>query len=369
MTDIAEDDAGDDKTLRAELAGLLAQPSVGPAERVADELLRARILSDVHGGTDEVRVDRFVLKRELGSGAFGVVYLAHDPQLRCDVALKILNTAATEAIKRFEREAQALANVRGEHVVHVLNTGEHHGRRWIAMEYVEGVTLRHWLQELHERASLDWRPIVERFIEAGRGLAELHRSGLVHRDFKPHNVMLDRRAGDRARVLDFGLVAAATRDAPVAGSGRNGLQWYTQLTREGVLLGTYNYISPEQFMSSNVDQRSDQFSFFVALHEALLRDVPRVGDLPLGPALAIHEGKVPPLPPPASELPEWLWRTIQRGLAYDPDRRFPTMSAALDALREPTRIRSEHSLLARGFVFGVLTAMTLVGVLWRLLSP
>jgi len=133
MTDIAEDNAGDDKTLRAELAGLLAQPSVGPAERVADELLRARILSDVHGGTDEVRVDRFVLKRELGSGAFGVVYLAHDPQLRCDVALKILNTAATEAIKRFEREAQALANVRGEHVVHVLNTGEHHGRRWIAM--------------------------------------------------------------------------------------------------------------------------------------------------------------------------------------------------------------------------------------------
>lgn len=361
-------DQDNDRTERAGFVGLMAQPSAAPAELVADELLRERVLSDVQGATREVTIDRFVLERELGSGGFGVVYLARDPRLRRDVALKILTTAATEHVKRFQREGQALAHVRGEHVVQVFDTGEHRGRRWLAMDYVDGVTLRQWLTEQHRQLTSDWRTILVRFIDAGRGLAELHRAGLIHRDFKPQNVMLDRRAGDRARVLDFGLVAAAPPDqAPAA--DEPGLRWRTQLTREGVLLGTYNYLSPEQFESSAVDARSDQFSFFVALHEGLLREVPRVGELPRGPALAIHDGKVPPLAPPAVELPAWIWSAIQRGLSYRPEDRFPTMSAALDALQGPGVSRSVASLRAQGFVLGALTSATVGGVLWGLLGP
>lgn len=185
MTREAEQDAGNEMTLRAELAAMLAQPSADPDERFANGLLFARVMRSLREGNNEVTVGRYVVRGELGRGSFGVVYRAYDPELRCDVALKLLNTVATDAIKRFEREAQALAQVHGQYVVHVLNIGEHEGQRWIAMDYVEGVTLREWLKEQHKQPVLDWRAIVERFIECGHGLAELHRAGLVHRDFKP----------------------------------------------------------------------------------------------------------------------------------------------------------------------------------------
>lgn len=367
MTREAERDVDDEVTLRAELAGLLVQPGVVPDEPLADELLLARVMRSVGEGGGETRVGRYIIKGELGRGSFGVVYRARDPELHVDVALKVLNAAGTDATRRFEREAQALAHVHGLHVVRVLNIGEHEGQRWIAMDYVEGVTLREWLGEQHKLQVLDWRAIVERFIECARGLAELHRAGLVHRDFKPGNVMLDRRAGDRAKVLDFGLVATAARDATAEARPQSSLQWYTQLTREGAVLGTYNYLSPEQFMAATVDTRSDQFSFFVALYEGLCRGLPRVGGLPLGPALAIHDGKVAPLDPPA-ELPDWLRRALQRGLSYDPEARFPDLGAAIAALQAPTGHPSQAAILARGFALGAVSVAVLTAVILILLQ-
>jgi serine/threonine protein kinase len=363
VTREAGQEAANEVTLRAELADMLAQPSVAPHERFANELLLARVMRSLREGSNETRVDRYIIRGELGRGSFGVVYRAYDPQLHLDVALKLLSTGASEAIKRFEREAQALANVRGQHVVHVLNIGEYEGQRWIAMDYVEGVTLREWLQEQHKQSVLDWRAIVERFIECARGLVELHRAGFVHRDFKPGNVMLDRRNDNRAKVLDFGLVATAMRETPAQGRTPPSLQWYTQLTREGVVLGTYSYLSPEQFMSASVDARSDQFSFFVALYEALYREIPRVGELPLGPALAIHDGKVPPLTSPPIELPGWIWRALERGLSYDPERRFPDLAAAIEALKAPEDRPSEAALLLRGFVLGAVSVAVIAALL------
>ncbi|MCA9702027.1 MAG: serine/threonine protein kinase, partial [Myxococcales bacterium] len=226
------------------------------------------------------------------------------------------------------------------------------GPTFVVMEYVDGLTLRAWLGETSRTRD----EILTVFTAAGRGLAAAHDKGLVHRDFKPDNVMIDGQG--RVLVMDFGLArgeegegsgeGASTRDqeALLVSTG-NALS--VDLTRTGALMGTPAYMAPEQFAGQRGDARSDQFSFCVALWEALLGRRPFIGDSLLALSQAVMEGR--PQAPGTGDLPIWLRAVLERGLAREPGQRWPTMAELLEALAGvPARRRRRR-------------ALTLVGVL------
>jgi len=288
------------------------------------------------------QIGRFTVIRELGSGGMGVVYAAYDEQLDRKVAIKLLHAEpehdTTQGHARLLREAQALARLSHPNVVAVYEVGSFFGHVFLAMEYVQGASLRAWL----EAAPRPWREVLRVFTQAGRGLAAAHAAGLVHRDFKPDNAIV----GDdgRVRVLDFGLArapepaeansAAEQRTTEVT---RNTLS--SQLTVAGAVVGTPAYIAPELYMRLPADARSDQFAFCVALWEALYGQRPFRGETLQALAMTICEGQLTP-PPPGRRVPAWLHAAMVRGLDPDPARRFASMDALLTAIaRDPERAR------------------------------
>jgi tetratricopeptide (TPR) repeat protein len=304
----------------------LASP-VGPA------LLREQVAAALFGET--LTIGRFEIERRIGRGGMGEVYLANDPQLRRRVAIKLLHPALLgeregPASERARREAQALARVSHPNVIEVFEVGEHQGRPFVAMEYVEGVTLQAWL----DADSPTWRETVNVFVAAGRGLLAAHRVGLVHRDFKPDNVLISGVGPERrVRVLDFGLarLAAVESEALETSSVSSDDE---QLTRVGSVLGTPAYMSPEQLRGDTADEASDQFSFCVALYRALWRAEP-FGGRGLTERLAIMQVRDPVLPPRRDR--GRLWPIVRRGLALQPEQRWPDMEKLLDALERATR--------------------------------
>ena len=263
----------------------------------------------------EGAIERYVIVGVLGAGAMGVVYAAYDPQLRRRVAVKLLRPSASAAgAPDLLREARAMAMLQHPNVIAVHDAGDAGGRLFVAMELVEGMTLRQWLAQPRSRAET-----IAALVQAGRGLEAAHAAGLVHRDFKPDNVLV----GDdgRVRVTDFGL--ARLGDDPDA------------MARAG----TPAYMAPEQLLGRTVDARSDQFSFCVTLYEALYGRRPftvdaagRAGpaDSPIG---ALRKQIVAgPAWPASPRLPRRLTRAIARGLDADPERRFPSMAALLASL-------------------------------------
>ena len=287
-------------------------------------------------------IGRYVLLAKLGEGGMGEVYSGYDQELNRRVALKVVRSRrADDAIgrARTQREAQALARLSHPNVVQVHDVGEMGGELFVAMEYVEGETLRAW-QKRHDPATpAGRRAILDMYIQAGRGLAAAHDAGIVHRDFKPDNVLV----GDdgRARVLDFGLaaedsVAAAnaveTGETTVGTGGRHALL-DRHLTRAGSILGTPAYMAPEQFLAQSVDRRTDIFAFSVALYEALHGESPFAGDSFAARKLAVVDGS-PREPPSAARIPAWLRAVITRGLARDPTARHPSVAAMLAALQD-----------------------------------
>ena len=262
-------------------------------------------------------VDRFVVLGHLGAGGMGVVLSAYDPVLDRRVALKLLRPgarAASESERRalLQREAQAMARLSHPNVVAVHDVGDVGGQLFIAMEFVDGQTMRRWLDQPH-----DWREVVRLFCAIGGGLSAAHAAGLVHRDFKPENVLIGRDG--RPRVVDFGLVG----DVGEPGGPRS-----------GTVVGTPGYMSPEQLRGDPSDARGDQFSFCVALYEALDG----------APPFAKHDyrdavlsGRVPA---PPSRAPRWLGEVVLRGLSVRRQDRWPDMAALLAALdRDRTRSR------------------------------
>jgi len=273
-----------------------------------------------------VRLGRYRLLGRLGEGGMGTVFAAHDEQLDRRVAVKLLHTTRGKSgatpLARLRREAQALARLSHPNVVQVFEIDEFDGQAFVAMELVRGVTLRAWLAQ--RTRGLD--EILEVFIQAGHGLAAAHAAGLVHRDFKPENVLV---GGDgRVRVVDFGLVrgdpAFDLHDDPTPRPRDPGL------TETGAVLGTPAYMAPEQAGGDlPVDARSDQYSLCVALHEALH------GTRPGTPSTA------------TTAIPGRVGAALRRGLKVDPQARFPTMHALLAALdRRPARARSRTIALA-----------------------
>ncbi len=273
-------------------------------------------------------VGRFVVERRLGAGAMGVVLLAHDPDLARPVAIKLVRVrgAGTHGRVRLLREAQSVAKIQHPHVIAVHEVGTHDDQVYVVMEYVDGGTLRDWVQA-EPRA---WTDVLEVYRQAGRGLVAAHRAGLVHRDFKPDNVLIGRDG--RVRVTDFGIVGvlgegpqASTLDEEVSidhGSAR--------LTRTGAIVGTPAYMPPEQYRSGSVDARSDQFAFCVSLYEALFGERPFEGDTIGSVLLSMQSGAVRPVT--EHDVPDAVVEALFRGLRSEPHERHPTMDALLDAL-------------------------------------
>ncbi|HET6610835.1 MAG TPA: serine/threonine-protein kinase [Kofleriaceae bacterium] len=301
-------------------------------------------------------VDRYVVIDILGQGGMGVVYAAYDPDLDRKVALKLLRAEGggdddTDGRARLLREAQALARLSHPNVVSVYDVGDTGDGVWIAMEYVDGPSLKRWLAD--DKRS--WREIVGLFRKAGRGLAVAHERGVVHRDVKPDNIFLWRDG--RVCIGDFGL--ASVRGGTIENATTipdDDLARMKPLTLTGMVMGTPPYMPPEQLHGRPADARSDQFSFCVALFEALYGERPFEGENLLALRKAAEAGQVRE-PPAGARVPAWVRRVVVRGLAADPERRYPSVAALLDDLgRDPKRTR-RRALMAGG---GALFAAALV---------
>jgi tetratricopeptide (TPR) repeat protein/predicted Ser/Thr protein kinase len=291
---------------------------------VAISSVRARLF----GSATEVRIGRYRLERRLGAGGMGEVYLAIDGDLGRRVALKRVRADATSSglRTRLKQEAQSLAKLNHPNVVQVFEVGEHEGETFLAMEFVEGRSLAEWLREPHR-----WREVLDVFLAAGRGLAAAHSAGVVHRDFKPDNVLI----GDdgRVRVADFGLALRTDREEfePTL-DGELDLR----MTNPGGVVGTLRYMPLEQLASRDVDARSDQFAFCVALYEALYGREPFSFDS-LSVRLDALAQDVPTAP--RKGAPPAIWKVLRRGLRRDPAARWPDIDALLQALTRAARRR------------------------------
>jgi eukaryotic-like serine/threonine-protein kinase len=349
----------------ASCADLVATSAGGDPEALAARPL-GEVLSAGGGLGRGHTVGRYVILNLVGRGGMGEVYAAYDPQLDRRIALKLLHetalpgASARTARERLLREAKAIARLSHPNVVVVHDAGAiddpvRGERVFLAMEFVEGETLSVWLQS----EARGWRAVRDVFLAAGEGLAAAHEAGLVHRDFKPQNVMVARDGS--VRVMDFGL-ASDTSEATTAGEGLDlaGIHAPTShtvaLTRTGVLLGTPLYMAPEQFLGRTTDARSDQFSFCIALYEALYGERPFPSDSLSKLMNAVVEGRVRE-PPQRVRVPSFLRRLLLRGLAADPASRFPSMRTLLDALgADPVRRRRTALLAAAVGVVAVVVA-------------
>ena len=287
--------------------------------------LKAAIASDLFGDLAvPMQIGRYEVEAPLGEGGMGVVYAARDPLLARRVALKLLSSAAPTDERRrarMVREAQALARLSHPNVVQVYEVGLHGDDMFVAMELVEGVSLREWLSRSPKLGEIE-----EVFVQAGRGLAAAHEADLVHRDFKPTNVMVGHDG--RVRVLDFGLALGPGLSTETSGQLQQ-LSSTTasgRLTRTGAVMGTPAYMAPEQIRGEPADDRADQFAFCVALYEAVVGSRPyKFNDLRKRPESAI--------------VANWdgvphAWRApLRRGLAISAEDRWPTMHGLLAALR------------------------------------
>jgi tetratricopeptide (TPR) repeat protein len=305
-------------------------------------------------------IGRYLLVEIVGSGGMGDVYLAYDPKLDRRVALKLMNerAASPTMAARFAREAQAVARLSHPNVVAIYDAGEFGGRVYLAMEFVEGQTLAEWLAA----GPRTWREVRDVFTAAGRGLTAAHEAGLVHRDFKPQNVMVGRDGA--VRVTDFGLAADAgdLEDGQAAATSEGVAPELTShtlaLTRTGVLLGTPLYMAPEQLLGKKTDARTDQFSFCVSLFEAVYAERPFPSQTLSALTEAVVGGRIRE-PNAKTRAPSFLRRLLLRGLAVDPTARFASMGDLLEELAfDPLRRRRA---IALGLVAAAVAAAALVG--------
>jgi eukaryotic-like serine/threonine-protein kinase len=342
-------------------------------------------------------IGRYIVLAMVGRGGMGEVYAAYDPEMDRKVAVKLLRVkpgngvSLAEGRTRTLREAQAIARLSHPNVVIAYDVGTFEDKVFIAMEYVEGNTVTYWLQ-VQERT---WKEILSVFMDAGRGLAAAHEKGLVHRDFKTDNVMVGR---DRhVRVMDFGLArqvqdkaapaaapagpkavapvvappipiriltnsSASNGDgpptmvvtdpsAPIPIEGRTSSGMFdAHLTRTGAMMGTPAYMAPEQFLGTPTDARTDQFSFCIALYEALYGERPFEGTSMTTLTANVVQGNVRAAPA-GSKVPLWVRKVLLRGLQSRAKDRWPSMEALIEALgKDPNVQRRKWAAAAAGLV-------------------
>jgi predicted Ser/Thr protein kinase len=269
-------------------------------------------------------VSRYRIERVLGRGGMGVVHLAWDPELDRHVALKLVHSGpfvdGERLAARLHREAKVLAQLKHPNVVKVFDVGRHEGELFVAMEYIAGPTLRTW-----QRAGTRSREqLVAAYVEAGRGLAAVHRAGIVHRDFKPDNVFVDRDG--RVVVGDFGL--ADDRELVGHASASDDPRAPLDITRTGALLGTLRYMACERLRGEPASQASDQFEFCAALWEALTGVLPFAGETREALLEAMQAG-----PRGGDALERRVRNVLERGLAREPSRRFASLDELLELLQ------------------------------------
>lgn len=372
-------------------------------------------------------IGRYLVLRKLGQGGMGMVFSAYDPELDRKVAIKLLRPhhEGSAGQARMRREAQAMAQVSHSHIVQVYEVGQDKhlgsGGLFMAMEFVAGRPLSAW--QTQQRAgrkhlpAVELRALLRLYVQAGQGLLAAHAAGLIHRDFKPDNVLV----GDdgRVRVADFGLARSLGRTAAVAESSmelgtESGAKSGTpsasapgasvpssaeassppahsvlatspselsrqtgltasgtsmnsgqRLTQVGAIMGTPGYMSPEQVRGQEATEQSDQFSFCAALHEALYGQLPFAGDTFDDFVLAIMANQRRPRTGPLQEIPVVVAQAIERGLSLDVSKRFPSMADLLSQLEqglesESETPRSRRNSILTGLGVGAATLVAIV---------
>ncbi|MCG8423653.1 MAG: protein kinase [Proteobacteria bacterium] len=375
--------------------------SAGQAElalaATATSVTPSRPVKGVHGPLRAGEsLGRYTILHTLGHGGMGVVYAAYDSGLDRKVALKLLcgrdgdGSVSNPESARFLREARAMARLNHPNVITVYDAATESGRDYVAMEFVDGPSLAEWLEHA-EPARRNWREVLGKFLLAGRGLRAAHKAGLVHRDFKPANVLMGKDG--RVLVTDFGLARLTEPPAERGanpGDGGRGDAGQTHpgnpdanrpagqsdadiepLTRTGMQLGTPAYMAPEQHVGEHVDERSDQYSFCVALYEGLYGARPFVGTS----IETLTEAKVGGEfadEPKNSPVPKRLRRQLVRGLAADPADRHDSMRDLLIALSRSSRPmwrRVAAAAVAAAAIAVLVVAMALYGQTGEILVP
>src|SRR2546425_5201576 len=272
------------------------------------------------------------------------VYRAFDETLERWVAIKLMHGALSGdplQHERFRREARSVARLSHPHVVTVIDAGEDEGHPYIVFEYVEGETLKHRIRTLREQGRA--MPVVEAVayaIEVGRALSAAHAQRVIHRDVKPQNVMIDTEG--RAKVTDFGIARSLESDG---------------LTKTGRVLGTTDYVAPEQAMGQAVDARCDIYSLGVLLYETLTGEVPFKADTLAGVAMKHVNERMPDVQERRPEISAALAAVIERATAKEPKKRYPDMIALLADLEGALEVEVARSGSAHGEATNVLDAV------------
>ncbi len=348
-------------------------PGPGVPQRIEDDVRPQRIAMR-KGPRPGDRIGRYVIRSKLGRGGMGVVYGAYDPVLGRRVALKLvrhrdtLDSIDVHVDERLRREAQALARLSHPNVVALYDVGTCDYGDYLALELVPGTNLDRWLR----KQLRSWKEIIDVFLLAGRGLGAAHTASLIHRDFKPTNVIVGPQ--NHVTVVDFGLARSAELDTTVSDNSKDEdgnpvtrsreseeihTMLSTRLTGANVIVGTHGYMAPEQLLGLTVGPRADQFSFCAALFEALYGVRPFPGHNAVQTARAFARGdRVEPDNP--KNVPARIYQTLVRGLSIAPEERFPSMEALLAELR---RARTGLKISARwaGVLLATATLSGLTG--------
>ncbi len=348
-------------------------PEIPADDPVAAAAGLARLQQALFGGRrrQPPRLARYLLLQRLSAGGMGVVYRAYDPQLDRSVAVKLIEAEPGDprTTERRLAEAHALAALSHRNVVRIFDVGTYDvgqagadpeiaallpvGGIFLVLELVEGQTLEEWAAD----GSRTWAEIRDAYVQAGRGLMAAHAAGMVHHDFKPANAV--RGHDGRVRVLDFGLAReAASSEGSARGSGAD--LALTQAGAETRAAGTPLYMAPEQHDGGMTGPATDQFAFCVALFEALYGELPYTGTDVESLGRDKRRGQAR-LPSSGRRVPNWLGRTLLRGLEPEPSARWPSMEALIRALQRDRR-RSRRLRWGLGLGIGAVAALGAVGI-------
>jgi serine/threonine protein kinase len=302
-------------------SGELSDDQSAQVEQHMDSCAECRaVLSNMARGGPPPAFGRYRIDTVLGSGGMGIVYRAYDPQLARPLAIKVVRRAGddTQGRARLVREAQSLARLSHPNVCHVYDVGTEGEEVWLAMELIDGVSLRQWAGERRNRDE-----ILQVLLGSADGIAAAHQAGLVHRDIKPENVLVTRDG--RAIVTDFGLARHEDRIDPNASTMASD----PHLTATGAIAGTPAYLAPEQLLGDPIDARVDQFAWATMAWELL------TGSRPFPIVFAVRVEAIRAGIKPPADLPKSIYEPLMRAMKATPSERYPTMRELIEALRAP----------------------------------
>jgi eukaryotic-like serine/threonine-protein kinase len=283
---------------------------------------------------------RYRLEAKLGSGGMSTVYLARDDTLDRPVAVKVMHREMSEQedqLQRFRQEARAVAKLTHPNVVAVIDAGEDGGHPYIVFEYIKGETLK---QRIGRVGALDTQEAIAYAIEVARGLSVAHARNMVHRDIKPQNVLIDEEG--RAKLTDFGISRQLEQDG---------------MTATGRVLGTTDYVAPEQAMGKGVDPRSDLYSLGVVLYEMLVGQVPFHADSQVGVAMKHVNEELPDVQRRRPEASAAVALVVERSTAKNPAERYQTVAEMIDDLQTALEVEAARAGSTTGEATSVLDAV------------